>query len=490
MATDFLSLAPAPIKFGTDGWRGVLGVDITIDRLLAVAAASAQELLLRAPSGLNSRTIVIGFDRRFLAPELARAISAAVQGSGLDPLLAEGPAPTPACSWAVLNRKALGALVITASHNPPEWLGLKIKGPFGGSVEGDFTKAVEKRLLINIKTPVIESSLDTFDPRKEHLEGLKNKVDIFHLVKRLKELKIKVIVDPMHGSAARCLSDLIGGSGNGLLEEIRSERDAFFGGNPPEPLRKYLGELIEKVRVSNARGQLAIGLAFDGDGDRIAAVDEKGRFCSTQLLIPLLVDHLGRERGLSGCVVKTVSGSDLISLIANQIGREVIEVPVGFKYIASKMMSADVLVGGEESGGVGFGTHLPERDALYVALILLEALAKKGCTLGAYIDSLQNDLAAQSYYERIDLRLANMKSRHKLENLLEDKSPKSILGMPIKKIIRIDGVKLRLGDCYWLMMRFSGTEPLLRLYCEAPTKDKALEVLGWAKNFAEEATCI
>ena len=359
MASASLPLGPAPIQFGTDGWRGVLGVDITVERLLPVAAAAAQELAHRAPAHLDSRVVVIGYDRRFLAPELAEAIASAVRGCELEPLLTDTPVPTPACSWAVVERKALGALVITASHNPPEWLGLKIKGPFGGSVEGDFTAAVERRLAAGGITPPIQADVARFDGRQEHLEGLRRKLDLTALVSGLKTMGLKVIVDPMHGSAAGCIPELIGAGSNGLVEEIRSARDPLFGGHPPEPLAPYLQELISAVKASSAAGTPAVGLVFDGDGDRIAAVDETGRFCSTQLLMPLLIDHLGRARNLPGSVVKTVSGSDLMRLVAEGQGRDVQELAVGFKYIASEMLAGEVLIGGEESGALASGCTCP-----------------------------------------------------------------------------------------------------------------------------------
>ena len=294
--------------------------------------------------------MVIGYDRRFLAPELAEAIAAAVHGCELEPLLTESPVPTPACSWAVVERKALGALVITASHNPAEWLGLKIKGPFGGSVEGDFTAAVERRLAAGGITVPIQRDTPRFDGRGEHLAGLRKKLNLQPLVAGLRAMNLKLIVDPMHGSAAGCVPELLGPEAEGWVEEIRSNRDPLFGGHPPEPLAPYLGELINAVKASTAAGTPAVGLVFDGDGDRIAAVDEHGRFCSTQLLMPLLIDHLARARQLPGAVVKTVSGSDLMRLVAEGQGREVLELAVGFKYIATEMLSGDVLIGGEESG--------------------------------------------------------------------------------------------------------------------------------------------
>ncbi len=485
MEKNSLRLNAVPIKFGTDGWRGVLGVDITLERLLEVAAAASMELAFRAPLGSKSREVVIGYDRRFLAAEFAEAIAAAVRGCDLEPILTRTSVPTPACSWAVVQHQALGALVVTASHNPPEWLGLKIKGPLGGSVEGDFTEAVEKRLFSGGINVPVQAKTARFDGRKDHIEALRKKFDIPSLVKGLKAMGLKVIVDPMHGSAAGCMGELLGEIGNSFFEEIRSERDPLFGGTPPEPLAPYLKQLIKTVKASTSRGKPAMGLVFDGDGDRIAAVDENGRFCSTQFLMPLLIDHLARVRKLPGCVIKTVSGSDLMSLVAEDLGRKVVELPVGFKYIASEMLSTNVLIGGEESGGIGFGMHLPERDALFTCLLLLEALTASGQPLGERVDDLQKCFG-MSHYERIDLQLKDLATRHRLEAFLKATPPSNIAGQLVQDVIKTDGVKLRLNIMHWLMFRFSGTEPLLRIYCEAPTKAKLEQILFWAKQLAEK----
>ncbi|MAR52805.1 MAG: phosphoglucosamine mutase [Propionibacteriaceae bacterium] len=484
MVSSPLPLDASPIRFGTDGWRGILGVDITIDRLLPVAVAAAQELAHQAPKSLNSRTVVIGYDRRFLAPELAEAVAAAVRGCDLEPLLTDTAVPTPACSWAVVERQALGALVITASHNPPEWLGLKIKGPFGGSVEGSFTAAVEQRLAAGGITVPVKGDCKRFECREEHLAGLRSKLDLKSLTRGLRSMGLRVIVDPMHGSAAGCVADLLGPEAKGLTTEIRTNRDPLFGGCAPEPLAPHLKDLIAALKASTAAGQAAVGLVFDGDGDRIAAVDENGRFCSTQQLMPLLIDHLARARNLPGSVVKTVSGSDLMRLVAEDLGREVLELPVGFKYIAAEMLAGEVLIGGEESGGVGFGMHLPERDALFAAMLVLEALVEGGLPLGARMNSLQQRCGGEAHYDRLDLRLADMDTRRRLEALLADKPPKDVAGSAVLEVVTTDGVKLRLGPSHWLMLRFSGTEPLLRVYCEAPSQSRVVEVLSWARNFA------
>ncbi|MFN5221913.1 MAG: phosphoglucomutase/phosphomannomutase family protein, partial [Cyanobacteriota bacterium] len=437
MASAPLPLEASPIVFGTDGWRGVLGVDITVERLLPVAAAAARELASSAPPDLNSREVVIGYDRRFLAPELAEAICSAVRGAGLEPLLSDSPTPTPASSWAVVERQALGALVITASHNPPEWLGLKIKGPFGGSVEGDFTQRVERRLAAGgLSLPEAGETL-RFDAFAAYVAGLRAKVDTGALAQGLARLGLRVIVDPMHGSAAGALSALLGEEAvaSGVIREIRANRDPLFGGHPPEPLAPYLQELIAAVKASTAAGHPAMGIVFDGDGDRIAAVDERGRFCSTQLLMPLFIDHLAGARGLPGAVVKTVSGSDLMQLVAEGLGRPVLEKAVGFKYIAAEMLAGEVLVGGEESGGVGFGMHLPERDAPFAALLLIEALVEGGVPLGERIDALQERCGGAADYDRLDLRLPDMATRQRLEAFLAATPPAEVAGSPVHEVI-------------------------------------------------------
>jgi len=484
MINDSLNLQASPVQFGTDGWRGILGVDVTLERLLLVAVAATQELAYRAPKK-STRKVIIGYDRRFLAPEFAEAIASAVRACDIQPFLTECPVTTPACSWAVLQHNALGALVVTASHNPPEWLGLKIKGSWGGAVENHFTKAVETRLVAGGITIPIDGETETFDCRKEHLLGLRKKIDIPNLVKRLNEVGLKVIVDSMHGSAAGCMAELFQGNANKVIKEIRINRDPLFGGNPPEPLAKYLKELTSAVKDSTNKGEPAIGIVFDGDGDRIAAVDDKGRFCSTQSLIPLFIEHLAKTKQLGGCLVKTVSGSDLMTLVAQELEIEVLELPVGFKYIAEQMLEREVLLGGEESGGIGFGEHIPERDALYAALILLETIAMQGKPLATLLDDLTTRFG-ECYYERIDVKLLNNESKERFEIVLKTNPPKLVADIPIKEITSLDGFKLRMDPKHWLMFRFSGTEPLLRIYCEAPSKYQLDLDLKWAIEFAQK----
>ncbi len=475
-----MKLEASPIQFGTDGWRGLLGVDVTIERLLLVALAATEEMVFRAKGDL-SKKVIIGYDRRFLAPEFAEAIAASVRACKLEPLLADVPVTTPACSWAVVENNALGALIITASHNPPEWLGLKIKSPRGASVDQDFTRAVEKRILLKRRISPVVDQTQRFCCRKNHLIGLKRKFDIPALVEGIKKLGLQITVDAMHGSAAGCIQELLGSDSDGFLKEIHTTRDPLFGGNAPEPLEKNLSELILATRTATKSGRPALGLAFDGDGDRIAVIDESGRFCSTQVLIPLFIEHLAKARNCSGCVIKTVSGSDCIIAIAERFNREVIECPVGFKYIAKEMLRKNVLIGGEESGGIGFGNHLPERDALYAALLLLEAIVQGMQPLGVRLNNLANYIGS-SFYDRIDLLLADNKTRLRFEEFLRRDPPSIIGSKKVQQVILIDGCKLKFGERDWLMFRFSGTEPLLRIYCEAPTINDVQRTLGWAKE--------
>jgi phosphomannomutase len=354
-------------------------------------------------------------------------------------------------------------------------------------VEGDFTKRVETRLAAGGITVPIPGETPRFDAMGAYVAGLRAKVDTDALAWGLERLGLRVIVDPMHGSAAGVLPALLGEAAvaSGAIQEIRANRDPLFGGYPPEPLAPYLQQLIEAVRASTAAGKPAMGIVFDGDGDRIAAVDERGRFCSTQLLMPLFIDHRARARHLPGSVIKTVSGSDLMQLVAEGLDRQVLEMPVGFKYIAAEMLAGEVLVGGEESGGVGFGMHLPERDAPFAALLLIEALVEGGVPLGERIDELQQRCGGAAAYDRLDLRLPDMAARSRLEQLLAATPPSEVAGLAVQQVIRTDGVKLRLGPSHWLMLRFSGTEPLLRLYCEAPNQERVDEVLSWARQLAE-----
>jgi phosphomannomutase len=478
-----MPVVASSIKFGTDGWRGVIGDEFTFERLALVAPVAAKVLYDTYYSTVGNRTIIVGYDRRFMAEDFARAVADAVTSVGFDVLLSESYAPTPAFSWAAKQLNALGALVITASHNPGSYLGLKVKGYFGGSVSPEITKEIEALLPTGVPTVETPGKLEKFDHWPSYTAGLEGKVDIAKIRQAIASGKLTVFADVMHGAAAGGLARLLGDQ----VKELNSNRDPLFGGGAPEPLPKYLSELFKVIknhRQTNQSG-LTVGLVFDGDSDRIAAVDQEANFLSSQILIPILIDHLTLRRGFKGEIIKTVSGSDLIPRVAALHNLSLFETPVGYKYIADRMLVSQVLLGGEESGGIGYGSHIPERDALLSALYVLEAIVESGQDLSEYYRHLQQQTDFNSAYDRIDLPLASMEVRSRLLQQLQTQPLTEIAGKAVIDCQTIDGYKFRLADNSWLMIRFSGTEPVLRLYCEAPTIEQVHQTLDWARQWAE-----
>ena len=472
------------IKFGTDGWRGLIAADFTFERLALVAPAAAKVLADVYGDTTGSHTIIVGYDRRFMAEEFAKKTAEFVKAAGFDVLLSESYAPTPAFSWAAKQQNALGALVLTASHNPGTYLGLKVKGAFGGSVSPEITQQIEALLT---QSPTLSAqtsgSLQTFDPWSSYCEGLRTKVEISRIQELISQGKLTVYADVMHGAAAGGLSQLLGVQ----IQEINSSRDPLFGGGAPEPLPRYLSQLFRVMRTHRRQEgtSLAVGLVFDGDSDRIAAVDGEGNFLSSQILIPILIEHLAERRQFSGEVVKTISGSDLFPRVAALYQLPVYETPIGYKYIADRMLSTPVLLGGEESGGIGYGNHIPERDALLSALYLLEAIAQSGLDLSDLYKRLQERTGYTSAYDRIDLHLSGMDVRSRLLEQLQTQPLTEIAGQSVVDCQTTDGYKFRLANDSWLLIRFSGTEPVLRLYCEAATPEQARRTLSWAKEWAD-----
>ncbi len=478
-----MPIATHPIKFGTDGWRGLIAADFTFERVSYLAPLAAKVLAANYSDVANNRLLIVGYDRRFMAEDFARITAEAVQAAGFDVMLSQDYAPTPAFSWAAKTQNALGALVLTASHNPAGYLGLKVKGAFGGSVAPEITKQIEA--LLDQPQPESEKKgkLELFDPWPSYCQGLRSMVKIELIEEAIASKKLQVFADVMHGAASTGLSRLL----NTQITEIHSNRDPLFGGSAPEPLPRHLSELFRTIRTA-ARQQedmLRVGFVFDGDCDRIAAVDGQGNFLSSQILIPILIEHLAQRRGVTGEVVKTVSGSDLIPRVAQMYDLPLFQTPIGYKYIADRMLSEQVLIGGEESGGIGYGIHIPERDALMSALFLLEAMVESEQDLGQLYAQLQSKANFHFAYDRIDLPLASMEVRGQLLKRLETETLAEIAGKTVVDCLAIDGYKFRLEDDSWLLIRFSGTEPVLRLYCEAPTLQEVRQTLAWAKDWAK-----
>jgi len=471
-----------PIKFGTDGWRGLIAADFTFDRVAKVAPLAALVLAENYGNSVKKdRLVIVGYDRRFMADEFARVAAEAIKEAGFDVLLANNYAPTPALSWAAFSENALGAIVITASHNPAYYLGLKVKGAFGGSVAPEITKQIEAKISAPLPESQSSGIIEKFDPWPGYCSELRSKVNIDAIKIAIAQREINIYADVMHGAAATGLQRLL----DCEIKELNGDRDPLFGGGSPEPLPRYLSDLFLTIKTAAQIGTgLRVGLVFDGDSDRIAAVDGLGNFLSSQILIPILIEHLAKNRGFTGEVVKTVSGSDLIPKVAKYYNCSVCETRIGYKYIADRMLSNEVLIGGEESGGVGYGNHIPERDALLSALYLLEAIVASKKDLRQLYKQLQEVTNFTSAYNRIDLPLATMKVRDRLIERLENERPTKIAGLEVIDCLAIDGYKFRLSDNSWLLIRFSGTEPVLRLYCEAATDAKVTKTLNWAKNWA------
>lgn len=478
------SLVTKPIAFGTDGWRGVIAADFTVERLIKVAPLAALALEQTYGSPDRDRTIIVGYDRRFLSEEFASATAESVKAAGYNVMLSECFAPTPAFSWAAKQQNALGALVITASHNPGIYSGLKVKSAFGGSVSPDVTEKIEVMLKEGTELPAAEAgSVQTFNPWQSYCEALRGKVNIKAIQEAIAQGKLMVFADVMHGAAAGGLAQLLGAS----IQELNSDRDPLFGGGAPEPLPRYLSGLFRAMKEYRQQpsAALSVGLVFDGDSDRIAAVDGEGNFLSSQVLIPILIEHLAVNRGFEGEIVKTISGSNLIPKVAQLHHLLVHETAIGYKYIADRMLEAKVLLGGEESGGIGYGNHIPERDALLSALYVLEAIVQSGMDLSDRYRQLQEITGYSSTYDRTDLPLANMEVRSRLLNELQTNLPKAIAGQAVTDCVTVDGYKFELANQSWLLIRFSGTEPVLRLYSEALTMADVQQNLSWAEAWAK-----
>jgi phosphomannomutase len=471
------------IKFGTDGWRGVIGAEFTFDRLLMVAPIAAAVLADTYGAKTGNRKIIVGFDRRFMAETFAKRMAEAVRLAGFDVILSDSYAPTPAFSWAAHSQNALGALVITASHNPGDYLGLKVKGNFGGSVSPEVTKQIEARLGETISSSQ-PGTLTTFDPWASYCQELRGKVDLASIQQAIGSGKLTVFADVMNGAASTGLGRLLGLP----ITELNSKTDPLFGGGAPEPLPKYLSQLMRVIRSHHAEPGVRVGLVFDGDCDRIAAVDGSGEFLSSQILIPILIEHLVKQRGFTGEIIKTVSTSNLVPRIAKLYNLPIYETPIGYKYIADRMLDTPVLIGGEESGGIGYGNHIPERDALLSALYILEAIAKSQQDLGDLYRQLETQTNYDFKYDRVDLHLANMDVRSRLMAELEHKSFAKIANIEVRDRNLADGYKFNLSDDSWLLIRFSGTEPVLRLYCEAATIDRVHQTLAWAQDWANSVS--
>ncbi len=474
------------IHFGTDGWRGVIADEVTFSSVRLVARAIARCVLVGA-SGEEAPHILIGYDTRFLSREFAQAAAGVMAGEGVQVSLAESFAPTPALSYAVVRLGATGGVVITASHNPPLYSGVKLKTAFGGSAPATFTQAIEEeiqRLQADSREPDGEGNFEIrnskfeiayFDPRVLWLDRLEELAD----VPRIGKSRMRVVLDVMYGAGQGLLAGRLRQAGC-EVRELHAEVNPTFGGLHPEPIPRYMGALIEEVKGWTGPKH-PVGFAFDGDSDRIAPVDELGNVLSPHQTLALLVRHLARNRRERGAVVKSVNIGRMVELEAAALGLPVAVTPIGFKYIAAAMREHGALVGGEESGGFAVRGHIPERDPGLVCLLLLECMAMTGKSLGMLVREMETEYGPHRY-GRIDLRLPTLADRDRVVASLKAAPPGELLSKLVRQVDSLDGVKLIRADHSWVMLRASGTEPLLRIYAEAPTDAEVESLLMWGRR--------
>lgn len=465
------------IKFGTDGWRGVIAREFTFDNLGLAAQGLMDYLHLE---GLAEKGLVVGYDRRFLSKEFAEKVACVAAGNGIRVLLTDAPAPTPAVSWAVKEHGAGAGVMITASHNPPQYNGFKVKESFGGSARPSTTKVLEEIVEANIaagkgvrEIPAAEGRekglIREFDAKKGYFAQLSRYVDL----DRIRKAGIAAVVDPMFGAGAGMLAELVPG-----IVEINDAVNPGFAGRSPEPTDEHLEELSRLV----ATGRYRVGLALDGDADRIGAVDETGEFFSSHRIFTLLLRHLRERKGLTGGVAKTVSTTRMVDLLAQKFGLPLFETPIGFKHICELMLENDILMGGEESGGLGVKGHIPERDGVLMALLLLEIMAVTGKGLRQLLDETMEEIG-RFYYRRIDLTIDNAVKEALVARLKEDRID-AVAGMAVAGKNFRDGFKFLFGDGSWLLIRPSGTEPVLRLYSESGDPATVEKLLAAAREIA------
>jgi len=481
------------IHFGTDGWRAVISDTFTFHNLRLVAQAIADAVA--SSEWLNGNTfgktpdphkMVVGFDTRFLSDRYAAEAARVLAANGFTVFLSNSDVPTPAVSLAVGQLGAIGGIMITASHNAPRYNGVKLKAAYAGSALPEQCRRVEVYLndneqrgrgpnLMDYDRAKEAGLIQRFNPTLAYFDHLRTLIDVQAIADNPQHL----VVDPMFGSGRGQIRGILQGTGC-EVSEIRGEMNPGFGGIHPEPIARYLGALAGAI----AAGHGQLGLATDGDADRIGAMDGRGQFVDPHRILALALKYLVEKRGWRGKVVKTISTTQMINRLAARYGLEVIETPVGFSHIADWMLRDHVLIGGEESGGMSFQGHIPEGDGVLMGLLLVEMVA----TTGAPLEDLVAQLLAEvgpSHYARLDLRLSAPVAKERMVARLTDEAPTQIAGTSLASVSTLDGVKYLLEDESWLLIRPSGTEPVLRVYAEAREARMVEELLAHGQAVAE-----
>ncbi len=464
------------IKFGTDGWRGVIADDYTFENVRRVGNAIAHFVHANAKP---EKGLVVGYDTRFGSRNFAEAISEVLAKSGIVVHLSDDYTPTPALSYAVVNLKAAGGVMITSSHNPWNWNGVKYKAGYGGSATPAIIKTIESAL----DAPPVERSggkVTSADFKTPYIAAVKKFVDLG----AIKNAGFKFAIDSMYGSGRGVLKGIFAEAGIDHVE-IRSELNPLFPGINPEPILPHIKLLQETV----VREKCAAGLATDGDADRLGAVAEDGSFVDSHKIFSVILEWLLKRKQWPGEVVRAFNTTRMIDRICAKYGRKMHECGIGFKYICDLMLERDILIGGEESGGIGIRRHLPERDGILNSLLLAAIMAEEGKPLGQLVSDLQKEYGAH-YYARTDLHIPNDMKEDAIRRALA--KPATMGSFNVLSVGTLDGVKFYLdaptngnGAEAWVLVRASGTEPLLRIYCEASTPELVKQILSETEGFVQ-----
>ncbi len=468
------------IKFGTDGWRAVISDDFTFDNVKIVAQAMAD--YIKSDQGPASRVrdkrIVIGYDTRFLSAKYAELMACVLGANGIKTILAETATPTPSVSFTIKDRGLMGGIMITASHNPARYNGIKYKAFYGGSAGSEITKSFEEHLgksKIKYSFPdelKASGMINIEDIIPQHLAFIKKYVNL----SLLKKDRLKILVDSMYGTGDNYIADLLK-LGKCKVDVIHNEYNPGFGGINPEPILPNLKELSDKVRA----GKYDLGIATDGDADRLGIALPNGKLLTGHKVMTLLLLHLLEDRKMKGGVIQTLCGTFLIDKICKKYGLKMYETPVGFKYICELMLKEDILIGGEETGGVAFKNSIPERDGVLSGLLIVEMMVMRKKKILEILKAIDKEYGTYEY-RRLDLKYPDDK-KAKLMDLLSADPIKEVLGKKVIAINKKDGYKFICEDHSWLMLRLSGTEPMLRVYAEADSEKKALQILEFGKEF-------
>jgi phosphomannomutase len=482
-----------PINFGTDGWRAVISETFTFHNLRMVTQAIADAVAsegwlngIKIDPEPDPKKMVVGFDTRFLSDRYAKEAARVLAANGFTVYLCQADAPTPVISYTVKKMHAIGGIMITASHNAPRYNGIKLKAAYGGSALPELCRKVEMFLndnesqgrgpnLIDYDLAREKGLIIRFNPMPDYQEHLRKLIN-FDVIAENPQY---IVVDSMYGAGRGVIKGLLEGTGC-EVHEIRNEMNPGFGGVHPEPISQYLHPLSGAICM----GKGTLGLALDGDADRIGAMDERGVFVDPHKIMALSLKYLAENRKLKGSVVRTVSTTRMIDLLAQRYGLKVHETPVGFNHIAEYMLSEDVLIGGEESGGISFLGHIPEGDGIIMGLLLVEIVAAAGKSLSVLVAELLDDVGP-AYYARKDQRLKRAVAKQKMVDLLISGAPTEIGGVSVAEISTKDGVKYILSDNSWLLIRPSGTEPVLRVYAEGRSDEMVQALLAYGESVAE-----